>query len=95
MNKYDIAYDELVEICEKIRQYYDIDKIKSYSVYIWTKDSSEDVFDGDNVFDILADRLQFYVEHEIIDEAKPIIEEIQMKLKEIEKLISNASLLVT
>lgn len=86
MDKYDVLYKELVEICNKIRQYYDIDKIKSYSVYIWTKDSSEDICNGENVFDILADKFQFYTEHEIIDEAKPIIKEIQVKLQEIEKL---------
>ncbi len=84
MNKFDTLYDELVEICDKIRLYYDIDKIKSHSVYIWTKDSSENVDDGENVFDICINNLQFYTEHRILEEAKPIIKEIQIKLKEIE-----------
>ena len=86
MSELDIAYRELSEICEEIKQYYDIDKIKTYSVYIWTKDSSNDAYDGYNTFDILTDELQFYTEHEVIEEAKPIIKRIQEKLKEMEKL---------
>lgn len=79
MNKFDFLYNELVQISKDILPYYDIDKIKSYSVYIWTKGK-----DGKNVFDIDKDEIIFYVKgHKIIEEAKPIIEKIQLKLKEI------------
>lgn len=79
MNKFDLLYDELVQISKEILPYYDIDKIKSYSVYVWTKGE-----DGENVFDILADEIVFYVkDHVIIEEVKPIIKKIQLKLKEI------------
>lgn len=78
MNKFDKLYNELRQISKEILPYYDIDKIKSYSVYIWTKGD-----DSENVFDIQADRIVFYEEHEIIKEAKPIIAMMQEKLKEI------------
>lgn len=82
LNKFDLLYDELVQISKEILPYYDIDKTKSYSVYIWTKDNIDE--DGDNVFDILEDEVVFYVkDHIIIEEAKPIIKRIQLKLKEI------------
>ena len=82
------SYKELTEIVDEIRPYYDVGKIKSYSVYIWTKDNpnadSEDDMHGQNVFDICEDELIFYVEdHVVIEEAKPIIEKIQAKLREI------------
>lgn len=78
---YDTLYEELVEVAHKIDPYYDIDKIKPYSVYIWTKSNG---WGGDNVFDIEADKIVFYVEdYNIIEEAKPIIEKIQAKLKEL------------
>ena len=85
MREFYRLYDELREICKEIRPYYDIDKIKFYSVYIWTKGSWEGKwFNGENLFDIQADRIVFYVkDHEIIEEAKPIIVMIQKKLKEI------------
>lgn len=74
-------YDELVEIVEEIRPYYNIDKIKTYSVYVLTKEDN----DGYNVFDIEADRIEFYDKnHTIIEDALPIITKIQHKLKEIE-----------
>lgn len=77
--KFYFLYDELVKICEEIRAYYDIDKIKPDSVYIWTKGEN-----GENVFDICEEGIVFYVEgHMITDEVKPIIEKIQLKIKEI------------
>lgn len=79
MDKFNALYNELVQISKDILPYYDIDKIKTSSVYIWTKGEN-----SDNVFDIIEDEIIFYVEdHVIIDEAKPIIEKIQLKLREI------------
>ena len=82
------SYKELTGIVDEIRPYYDVDKIKSYSVYVWTKDNpnadSEDGMYGQNVFDICGDELIFHVEdHVIIEDAKPVIEKIQAKLREI------------
>lgn len=82
---YDKLYDELCEISEEILPFYDVDKVKSYSVYIWTKGK-----DNVNVFDIHAEKIVFYdKEHEIIEEAKIIIEKIQEKLREIKYLENN------
>lgn len=75
-----MKFDELVKVVDKIRPYYDIDKIKSYAVYIWSKDREF----GDNVFDIHADKIVIYdEEHSIPIKALPIILEIQNALKEI------------
>ena len=81
IEEFDNWYEELVEISHKIDPYYDIDKIKSYSVYIWTKG---DLDNSENVFDIRPNEIVFYVkDHEIIEEAIPIIKEIQAKLREL------------
>lgn len=78
MDKFDVLYNELEQISKEMLPYYDVDKVKSYSVYIWTKGEY-----GRNVFDIMADEIVLYVEdHKIIEEAKPIIDKIQSKLKE-------------
>lgn len=74
-------YDELTEIVDEIRPYYNIDKIKTYAVYVLTKDDDY----GYNVFDIESDKIEFYdKKHQIIEKALPIITKIQNKLKEIE-----------
>lgn len=80
------VYDELCQIAREIELYYDIDKIKPYAIYIWSK--TYDVADlGENLFDIHADGIEFFVkDHEIIEEAKPIIAKIQAKLRELEAL---------
>jgi hypothetical protein len=79
-DKFYKLYDELVEVAHKIDPYYDIDKIKPYSVYIWTKSD----FCGENVFDIEADKIVYYVQDHVIPiDVMPIIKEIQAKLKEI------------
>ena len=84
MAEWEILYDELLEICKEITPYYDIDKIKTYSVYIWDKDT--DLDNGENLFDIHADDIYMYDKsHVIKEESKPIIEKIQRKLKEIER----------
>lgn len=81
-------YNQLVQLVEPLRQYYDIDKIKPYSVYVWTKDTNEsNDWDGENLFDIQANEIVFYVkDHKIIEEAKPIIKNIQEHLKIEKKL---------
>lgn len=83
MSKFDELYNELEEITKELLLYYDVDKVKPYSVYIWTKGEY-----GENVFDIEADEIVFYVkDHVIIEETKPIIERIQSVLKDIERSI--------
>lgn len=83
-DKYYTLYKELVVISNEILPYYDIDKVKPYSVYIWTKDEEVGEDYSSNVFDIMEDEICFYDKQHIIkDEAKPIIEKIQLKLKEI------------
>lgn len=87
--KYDLLYEELVQAANEITPYYDIDKIKSYSVYIWTKgnedaDINTEEYWGSNVFDIQEDKIVFYVEDHIIpEEVMPIIQNIQSKIKAI------------
>lgn len=83
-DEYYKLYEELVLIVEELRHYYDIDKIKSYSVYVWSKEGYDDF--GRNVFDIEEDSIVFYdKEHEIIKDTLPIIKKIQSKLREIAK----------
>lgn len=87
MDKFSQLYEELIVISNEILPYYDIDKIKPYSVYIWSKEEPNDF--GENLFDIEANRVVFYNEqHEIINDAMPIIKKIQYKLKEIENYIN-------
>ena len=82
-----VLYDELVDAAEAIKPYYDIDKIKTYSVYVWTKgngDPNSDGYWGDNVFDIHEDKIVFYVkDHVIPEKVMPIIKNIQSKIKAI------------
>ena len=76
-DKYYELYNELIDIVKEITTYYDIDKIKPYAVYIWTKEDKHNL-DGENVFDIEANRLIIYnKEHKIIKESLPIIHKIQ------------------
>lgn len=81
-NQYEYEFDKLFKIAHEIEPWYDVDKVKDYAVYIWTKDTNEGF--GENVFDIKADDIMFYVEHEIIPEAIPAIKRIQEQLKKIE-----------
>lgn len=86
-DKYYKLYEELTLVSREILTYYDIDKIKPYSVYIWTKPCNDNE-DGKNVFDITSDNIIFYDKnHKIIEEVIPIIKSIQSKLKEIEKVL--------
>lgn len=81
-NQYEYEFDKLFKIAHEIEPWYSVDKVKDYAVYIWTKDT--DAGFGENVFDIEADDIVFYVEHEIIPEAIPVIKRIQEQLKKIE-----------
>lgn len=81
-NQYEYEFDKLFKIAHEIEPWYSVDKVKSYAVYIWTKDTNEGF--GKNVFDIEADDIVFYAEHEIISEALPTIKRIQEQLKKIE-----------
>lgn len=84
-NEYMRLYKELWEIAHEIQPWYDVDKVKWYSVYIWTKDSDKKPFGGQNVFDIMADEICYYVEdHVIVEEAWPTIRKIQSKLREMD-----------
>lgn len=76
-------YDELYRLVQELKPYYNIDKVKPYSVYVWTKDTETGW--GTNVFDIEKNEIVFYDKnHKIIEEAKPIIEKIQFKLRELD-----------
>ena len=81
-NQYEYEFDKLFKIAHEIEPWYTVNKVKDYAVYIWTKDTDEDF--GENVFDIEADNIVFYVDHEIIPEALPTIQRIQEQLKKIE-----------
>lgn len=81
-NQYEYEFDKLFKIAHEIEPWYSVDKVKSYAVYIWTKDTDEGF--GKNVFDIEADDIVFYTEHEIIPEAFPAIQRIQGQLKTVE-----------
>ncbi len=81
-NQYEYEFNKLFKIAHEIEPWYSVDKVKSYAVYIWTKDADEGF--GKNVFDIEADGIVFYAEHSIISEAIPIIKRIQEQLKKVE-----------
>lgn len=79
---YEYEFDKLFKIAHEIEPWYTVDKVKSYAVYIWTKDTDNNF--GKNVFDIEADNIVFYTDHKIIPEAFPAIQHIQEQLKKIE-----------
>ena len=88
-DKFVKLYEELEDIVDKeLSLYYGVDKIKWYSVYVWTKESYCGAYDNENVFDIMKDEVVFYVkDYMIIEEAKPIIKKIQAKLKELDTYV--------
>ena len=86
--EFDKYYNSLVETVKPLYEYYDIDKVKTYAVYVWNKEN--DLGEEWNVFDIYSNEIVMYDdEHEIIEEAKPIIKRIQDKLKEFDKYLGN------
>lgn len=84
-NQFNRLYEELTAIVGELRPYYDIDKVKPYSVYVWSKGKENDF--GKNVFDIESNEIVFYDKtHKIPEDALPIINKIQSKLKEIKNI---------
>lgn len=77
-------YERLWMAASKLKPWFEIDKVKSYSVYVWTKDEIDCT--GENVFDIYKDYLQFYPytrkPWKMPNEVWEIIEEIQELLEE-------------
>lgn len=68
---------------KRLEPWFEIDKVKSYAVYVWTKDEID--YNGENVFDIYKDYLQFYQctkPWEMPNEVWEIIKEIQELLEE-------------
>lgn len=67
---------------DKLKPYYDIDKVKHNAVYVWTKESDDAMY-TENVFDITKNEIFFYNKRHVIpDGAMPIIREIQAILRE-------------
>lgn len=87
MKEYDKLYEDLCKSVEPLKKYYNIDKIKSYSVYIWNK--SDDIEESENLFDIQSNRIIYYEDVKIIEEAKPIIKKIQKKLQKIKEYLGS------
>lgn len=90
-DKFVKLYEELENIVdEELIPYYGVDKIKWYSVYVWTHDSYVGAYDGENVFDIMKDEIVYYKkDHVISEEAKSIIKKIQMKLQELDRYVES------
>ena len=93
--RYDELYSELRTLAYELEPWFDIDKVKSTSVYVWYRTSEEDLNHpnypygefGFNAFDIFPDCLQFYScswPWRLPNEAMPIIKKIQDKLMEIQ-----------
>lgn len=81
-------YKELVDLANELSPWFDIDKTSWYSVYVWTK--GDEVFGGQNIFDIFSDYLQFYNSTKpwrLPVEAFPIIQKIQEKMTEIKNFL--------
>lgn len=83
---YDERYVKLRETVRKLEPWFDIDKVKTYAVYVWTKDEDEEHPFGENVFDIFTDYIQFYQctkPWQLPNEVWPIIQEIQELLMKV------------
>ena len=84
LHNYCDVYDDLVRTASKIRSFYDVNNIRWDSVYLGLKTN----WWPRNILCITADDVIFYDDnHTIIEESKPIIREIQSKLKEIDVMV--------
>lgn len=76
----DELLQELYDLSKGLEPWYVVDKVKWSAVYVWSKTD----WRGENLFDILPDKIHYFVEdHVIPDEAWPIIRSIQTKMNEI------------
>lgn len=81
-NDYYNYYEKINQKSKDLLPYYDVDKVKPYSIYVWTKGR-----DGKNVFDIEEYEVYMYDEsHIIIPEALPIIKELQEMMIKLMKI---------
>ena len=96
MNKWENLYDKLCETAHKLDEWFNVDKVKTYGVYVWSKNEGADGLAGtSNIFDIYEDGIKWWTEfpehYPIPEEAKPIIEKIQVMIKEFRKRYDNKS----
>lgn len=82
VNDYYNYYEKINQKSKDLLPYYDVDKVKPYSIYVWTKGEN-----GMNVFDIEEYEIYMYEEnHEINPEALPIIKELQEMMIKLTKI---------
>jgi len=97
MDKWVELYEQLCETAHKLDKWYSVDKVKTYGVYVWSKDTDEGygLAGTSNIFDIYEDGIKWWTEfpehYPIPEEAKPIIEKIQVMIKEFRKRYDNKS----
>ena len=82
---FDVYYDTLVAYVKPLFRWFDVDKVKTYQVSVWTKSTSNDDF-GFHCFDITEDGVIYYSEKDFNEcdmpvGAFPIIQKIKEQLK--------------
>lgn len=76
-------YKELLELTSKLERWYSINRVAWYVIYVYSKDDPEI-----NLFDIWADEIvMFDNDHVIPGKAAFIIQEIQEKLKDVNRYL--------
>ena len=76
----DKEFKDLWKATRDLLKYYDIDKVKPWVVYVWSKE--DDIEKTENLFDIYKEEIVFYTKNHYIEpEALNIILKIQEKLK--------------
>ena len=77
---FDKEFKDLWKATRALLKYYDIDKVKPWVVYVWSKE--DDIEKTENLFDIYKEEIVFYTKNHYIEpEALNIILKIQEKLK--------------